>query len=215
MIYIRNIIKCSLILITGNIVLFGLTPNHLMACGWWGDGELNRDDDIALTGEDGKSLPRTLSIQNAKLPGRMGYGIAVTEPGLAIPYLQATRGHQVNSIAELKTFGFKTVIDLGTPVKEARLHQLETETLGIHYINIPIEGNLPSKKQLSYFTQQVVNHSSHNMLLVYAPNATLLGTMWAAYRINLGAPLEFAIKQGKKLGMENEQESALLIRLSR
>ena len=178
------------------------------ACGWWGDGEMNRHDDAVLTTTGGKPLPQTLTYKTSKLPGSMGYGIAIPDPGLAIPYLQATRGHQFNRIAELKIFGFETVIDLGTQKKTAHLHQLETEAVGMRYISIPIDGVVPSREQINDFTQKVID-ASNDMLLVYAPDSALLGTMWAAYRINLGAPIEFAIKQGRKLGMGPNQEAIL------
>jgi protein tyrosine phosphatase (PTP) superfamily phosphohydrolase (DUF442 family) len=199
-----------LITITVTTLLFFLAmlPESVHACGWWGDGEMTRHDDIVLTTPGGKSLPQTLTYMTSKLPGRMGFGIAIPNPGQAIPYLQATRGHQINRIAELKAFGFETVIDLGTPEKTAKLHRAETEALGMRYINIPVNGAVPSQEQVNDFTQKVVDASS-DMLLVYAPTSALLGTMWAAYRINLGAPIEFAIRQGNKLGMEAEQETAL------
>ena len=142
----------------------------------------------------------------------MGYGIAIPDPGQAIPYLQATHGRQINRISELKAFGFRTVIDLGTPEKTARLHKLETVAVGMRYISIPVDGAVPSRKQVSDFTQKVID-ASNDMLLVYAPSSALLGTMWAAYRINLGAPVEFAINQGKKLGMGPDQEATLRNRL--
>ncbi|MES9991618.1 MAG: hypothetical protein ABW098_06655 [Candidatus Thiodiazotropha sp.] len=183
-------------------------PGHVIACGWWGDGEVNRDDSVIPTTPDGKALPHILSHDLSKLPGRMGYGIAIPDPGRAIPYLQATMGRPLNRIGELNAFGFKTVIDLGTAEKSARKHQLETEALGMRYISIPVDGNLPSREQVEDFTQHVVD-ASHGMLLVYAPRAELLGTMWAAYRMNLGAPTGFAVNEGRGLGMKPDQEVAL------
>jgi len=141
----------------------------------------------------------------------MGYGIAIPDPGRAIPYLEATNGHQFNRIAELKDFGFETVIDLGTPEKTAHLHRSETEALGMRYFSIPVDGVVPTQKQINDFTQKVID-ASDDILLVYSPSSALLGTMWAAYRINLGAPVEFAISQGKRLGMEDEQEDILRAR---
>jgi protein tyrosine phosphatase (PTP) superfamily phosphohydrolase (DUF442 family) len=82
----------------------------------------------------------------------------------------------------------------------------------MRYISIPIDGVVPSQEQVDDFTQKVID-ASKDMLLVYAPSSALLGTMWAAYRINLGAPVEFAIKQGKKMGMRPNQEAALRNRL--
>ena len=185
-----------------------MPSQQVNACGWGGDGEMKRHSNIRLTAPNGKSIPQSLNIKTSMLPGRMGFGIAVPDPGQAIPYLQATGGLQINRIAELKSFGFETVIDLGTAEKTAYLHRQETEVLGMRYISIPVDGVLPNQQQVNDFTQQVID-SSNNMLLVYSPSSELLGTMWAAYRINLGAPVDFAINQGKTLGMKADQEAIL------
>ncbi|MCU7931925.1 MAG: hypothetical protein KZQ90_14075 [Candidatus Thiodiazotropha sp. (ex Codakia rugifera)] len=193
--------------------LIAISSNSVHGCGWWGDGEVNRHNDLVLTDQDRQPVPQTLTYKTSKLPGRMGYGIAVPDPGQAIPYLQATGGRPLNRIAELKIFGFETVIDLGTPEKAARLHQLETEAVGMRYIHILVDDTVPSRDQVSDFTQHVIN-ASKDMLLVYAPNSRLLGTMWAAYRINLGAPIEYALNQGAKLGMGPDQEAILRSRIA-
>ncbi|MBT2971290.1 MAG: hypothetical protein B6D72_18955 [gamma proteobacterium symbiont of Ctena orbiculata] len=185
-----------------------ITPGYIHACGWWGDGEVNRDDSEILTTPDGRVLPEILNHHSSKLPGRMGYGIAIPDPGRAIPYLRATMGRPLNRIAELSAFGFKTVIDLGTPEKSAHHHRQETEALGMRYISIPVVGNLPSREDVEGFTQHVVD-ASDGMLLVYAPRAELLGAMWAAHRMNLGAPTGFAVREGRELGMKSDQEIVL------
>ncbi len=187
-------------------LLFAFLPVH--ACGWWGDGEVNIDIDFIPTDPGGKPLPQELSLATAKLPGRMGYGIAVPDPGRTIPYLLTTKGRPINRIADLKIFGYETVIDLGTAEKAAQFHRQETEALGMRYFSIPVNESLPSPQQVKLFTRYVID-ASHHKLLVYAPNAALLGNMWAAYRINLGAPLELAIKQGYALGMSHEQANQL------
>ncbi len=87
--------------------LLVLSPVSANACGWWGDGDVNRDVDTVLNSLTGEPLPQTLSISTSKLPGRLGYGIAVPDPGRAIPYLQATNGRLVNRIGELKIFGLR------------------------------------------------------------------------------------------------------------
>ena len=185
-----------------------LFARSVYACGWWGDAEMSRFHREERTGPDGEPLPQVLDQESAKLPGRKGYGIAVPEPGNAVPYLQATYGRPLNRIGELKTFGFASVIDLGTPVETARLHRAETETVGMRYFSIPVEGDTPSAEQARFFSR-IVYESTRGPLLVYAPTASLLGTMWASHRINHGAPLDFAIKEGKLLGMTGEQEAVL------
>lgn len=199
---------CTIAAIAGLLFLSAMPPAPVHACGWWGDGEMNRDDNIVLTTPDGKPVPETLDINSAKLPGRMGYGIAVTESGRAVPYLQATYGRQLNRISELKVFGFQAVIDLGTAAKTANLHQTETESVGMSYFNIPIKGDMPTAGQARLFSRKVMEFH-HGSLLVYAPTAPLLGMIWASHRIYHGAPLEFAVREGKSLGMTDEQIAVL------
>ncbi|MCU7882483.1 MAG: hypothetical protein KZQ60_19635, partial [Candidatus Thiodiazotropha sp. (ex Lucinoma aequizonata)] len=102
----------------------------------------------------------------------MGYGIAIPDPGKAVPYLQATGGRPLNRIAELKIFEFETVIDLGTPEKAGRLHQLETEAVGMRYIHILVDGVVPSQDQVNDFTQR--NYSDEHPITV-SPGANQRG----------------------------------------
>ncbi|MFC1672683.1 hypothetical protein ACFL12_00885 [Pseudomonadota bacterium] len=186
-----------------------LATHPAYACGWWGDGELGRDSNIPiLNAPDGTPLEQSISLRSAKLPGEMGYGIAMPDPGRAIPYLLATFGRPVNRIGELKTYGFETVIDLGTSAKSARLHRAETEAVGMAYFNIPIKGDMPSKAQVEQFRDMVVA-SGDAPVLVYAPTAPLLGATWAAYRISFGTPQSFAFYEGRALGLTTDQEDEL------
>lgn len=204
--------KIATATLTAAVMSFSLSlvpaagPVH--ACGWWGDAEMRRFHRDDLTAPGGEPLPHRVDLQSAKLPGRMGYGIAVPEPGQAVPYLQATYGRPLNRVGELKAFGFSTVIDLGTPAETAHLHRVETESVGMRYFSIPVQGDTPSSEQTKLFSR-IVHDSIGDPLLVYAPNAPLLGSMWASHRINHGAPLDFAMKEGKLLGMTAEQEAVL------
>ncbi|MBT4934997.1 MAG: hypothetical protein HOL66_16245 [Rhodospirillaceae bacterium] len=128
--------------------------------------------------------------------------------GWAIPYLLATFGQPITRISEFKIFGFRSVIDLATPASTAALHRAETEAVGMRYFNIPIEGDMPSRKQSALFNQTVLN-ANNGPLLVYTPRAALLGVMWASYRLNLGSSVEYAFQEGKSLGLTEQQEAEL------
>ena len=184
----------------------GIVPAH--ACGWWGDGEMGRHSASSSTAAGDSRTDTRLDMKNAKLPGREGYGLAVTGPGLAVPYLQATNGRAPIRISELKTFGFAAVIDLGTPKETARLHEAETRAAGMRYMSIPVDANIPGRRQTRLFNQMIAR-TDGAPLLVYAPSAPLLAYFWAAHRLSLGAPLAFAIRQGRSLGLTPEQETAL------
>ncbi len=200
--------------LAGLLFLATTLPGAAHACGWWGDGEMNRDDDSVVTGMDGRPVPGTLSPDTTKLRGRAGYGIAVTKPDRALPYLQATFGRRIRRIGEFKAFGFMTVIDLGTSADTARLHRAETEAAGLRYVNVPIVGVMPNEAEIKRFSLEIVRHS-RDLLLVYSPTSALLGTMWASHRIDLGAPLEFAVAEGKALGMRPSEESQVRTRHKR
>ena len=202
----RASFETSLLLLLATL----LAPSSVSACGWWGDGEISRDmNNAVVNAPDGSAIEQTLSVRSSKLPGDMGYGIAVPEPGRAVPYLLATNGRAINRIAEFKIFGFISVIDLGTHAEEAAIHRRETEDAGMDYFTIPLEGNMPSPGQAATFTRMVIKASSQGPLLVYASTAQLLGAMWALYRINLGAPLDYALMEGIDLGMTSQQEEEL------
>ncbi len=193
------------------LVLPGLVvaaPNAARACGWWGDGETSREDSTKFPTHDGKPLPERVSLETSRLPNEMGFGIAVPEPGRAIPYLQATYGRQPTRIGEFKTYGFHAVIDLGTPSDTAALHRAETEAAGLSYFSIPVVGETPSDRQTQRFSR-IVLESADKSLLVYSPSSPLLAMMWAAHRINSGSPVSFAIAEGRSLGLTEAQEEAL------
>lgn len=184
--------------------LLFLSPVAAWACGWWGDSEMSSRRDTATVTPEGMTVEHSLNLKNMKLPGRMGYGIAVPEPGRAIPYLLATFGQPLNRIEELKIFGFRSVIDLGTPAKTAELHQAETEKVGMTYVNIPIEGKMPSQQQTDVFIAALLDPQNTPML-VYAPEADMIAVMWAIYRLKMGSPLSFTLHEGRSLGLSEKQ----------
>ncbi len=177
-------------------------------CGWWGDGEMSKHYEEARKAPDGSIIPTTLDLATAKLPGREGYGMAVIEPGKAVPYLLATFGRPLVRIEELKAFDFVGVIDLGNPASTAELHRVETEAAGMRYFSIAVASDTPSIEQTRDFARMVAE-SGEGALLVHAPTAALLAFMWAAHRLESGAPADYAAMQGRLLGMTPEQETVL------
>lgn len=191
------------------LMLSAALPQAVSACGWWGDGEVARDlmqpPELDLSG---LTLEQSINLQSAKLPGEMGYGIALPDPGKAIPYLLTTNGRPVNKIGELVDYGYKAVIDIGTPEEEAANHRAETESVGMAYYNIPFDGELPSQDDVILFREFVLS-SSDGPLLVYAPEASLLGFMWAGYRLSFNTPLSYALSEGRDLGLTDAQADVL------
>jgi hypothetical protein len=70
----------------------------------------------------------------------------------------------------------------------------------------------PSVTQIENFHDLLLD-ADNRPLLVVAPSAEILAVTWAAYRLHLGAPLAYAIYEGKSIGLQSEQESVLRDRL--
>jgi hypothetical protein len=188
-------------------ILAAALPEYAVACGWWGDGEMSRHgESIDVSAKGSATIPG--GDQAAKIPGEEGYGIALFQPERAVPYLRAVQGRPVNTIKQLKDSGFSAVIDLGTQSSTAKLHRIESESVGIRYISIPISGSLPSKAQVALFSA-TVDTASHRPLVVYAPDITLLGDMWVLHRLNQGALHGTAIGEGLEFGISEELKTAL------
>lgn len=184
------------------------------ACGWWGDGEMNREDDEIAAGVGGKPVgdsgtaPIPAGPEAARLPDGTGYGIAVFRADMAVPYLRATNGRKIAGIAGLNEAGFAAVIDLGTPAATARLHRTETEALGMRYVNIPAAGGTPAAEQVALFSG-TVGDDANRPLVVYARELSLLGDMWVLHRLGQGAPRGTALGEGLAFGISRELQESL------
>lgn len=185
----------------------------ILACGWWGDGEMNRDDGGIIVGADGRPVeqadaaPIPAGLQAARIPGRTGYGIAVFRPDLAIAYLRATNGLPISTIDELREAGFVAVVDLGTPEAEARLHGDETKAAGMRYFSIPVAAARPTQDDVALFSAAVVD-PANRPLLVFADEASLLGDMWVLHRLGQGAPYGTAAGEGAAFGASSKPQQA-------
>ena len=185
-----------------------LIPLAAGACGWWGDGEMNRDQLLPGIVSGGRQIPHLLDRESITLPGNR-YGIAITEPGQAQPYLQATYGRPISSIEDLGAYGFRTIIDLaplvgqGSPEFPARLSQ------SMQQYHVPVVSTVPGRIQVAEFRELVLD-AANLPALVIAPSAEALAGMWAAYRLEFGTPLSYAIAEAVAMGLQPEQEAALV-----
>ena len=192
------------------LALILLIPFGAGACGWWGDGEMNRDQLLQGSASGGRHIPLFLDRDSITLPGNL-YGIAITEPGLAQPYLQSTYGRPISNIEDLGAFGFRTIIDLGPPGDLTSQEFLKGSRQRIRYCRVPNESLIPGRIQVSEFRNLVLD-AGNLPALVVAPAAEMLAGMWAAYRLELGAPLSYTITEAVSMGLRPEQEATLIQR---
>jgi hypothetical protein len=179
------------------------------ACGWAGDGELKYDTLLPGIASGGRQIPQALDRESTRLPEGFGFGMVVVEPGHAVPYLQSTYGRLIASIEDLHAFGVRTIVDLGPHGEISAAKPADGNPRSLGYFNIPIESSAPGVAQIEYFRDLLLD-PGNRPLLVTAPSAEILAITWAAYRLQLGAPLAYAIYEGKSIGLRSELESALL-----
>jgi len=189
------------------ILLTRAPPSPVSACGWWGDGEATTNDDAIEI--DAQGNPILLKRQQGlgplrpspmKVPRAMGYGIAIKSPDQAVPYLDATGGLAANSIGQLAGLGYAAVIDLGTPPSVAALHRAETESLGMHYFNIPGRGKAWTEKDVASFAA-ILTDSANLPLLVFGHSKQTLSRIWTRFRLAQGADEASANREGRLLGL--------------
>ena len=190
------------------LVLILLLPLGAGACGWWGDGEMNREQLIPGVISGGRQIPLFLDRDSIILPGRLGYGMAITEPGQAQPYLQSTYGRPISGIEDLGGYGFRAMIDLGPLAGRKSQEYPEGLPRQMHYYHVPVESLIPKQIQIAGFRDLLLD-ADNLPAFVVAPAAEVLAVMWAAYRLEFGTPLSYAIAEARPMGLRPEQESAL------
>ena len=184
-----------------------LIPFGAGACGWWGDGEMNRDQLLPGIAPGGRQVPLSLDRDSITLPGNR-YGMAITEPGQAQPYLQATYGRPINSIRDLGGYGFRAIIDLA-PLADQDVQELSRGLpQPMRQYHVPVASMLPERSQVAEFRDLVLD-AANLPAIVIAPTAEALAGMWAAYRLEFGTPLSYAIAEAVAMGLQPGQEAAL------
>ena len=190
------------------LVLALLIPLGADACGWWGDGEMNRDQLLQGITSGERQIPLFLDRDSITLPGNL-YGMAITEPGQAQPYLQATYGRSISAIEDLSAYGFRAIIDLGSLGGQASQEFPTGFQPSMRHYHLPVASIIPTRIQVAEFHDLVLD-ADNLPVLVVAPTAEVLAGMWAAYRLEFGTPLSYTITEAVAMGLQPEQEAALI-----
>ena len=190
------------------LVIALLLPFGAGACGWWGDGEMNRDQLLPGIASGGRQIPLFLDRESITLPDNR-YGIAITEPGQAQPYLQATYGRPPGSLEDFGAYGFRAIIDLGSPVDQDPQEFPGGLPHPMRLYHVPVTSMVPERNQIEEFRDLVLD-AANLPALVIAPSAEALAGTWAAYRLEFGTPPSYAIAEAVAMGLQPEQEAVLL-----
>jgi len=111
-------------------------------------------------------------------------------------------------LAALEQDGFTTIIDLRTPEEGVSEEQENAKKLGLEHHNIPVTGKGISDAQLESFIH-VINNADNGKILVHCASGNRVGAMWARYRLQQGASLDIAVKEGRKAGMRKSLEQTV------
>lgn len=109
------------------------------------------------------------------------------------------------AMEELKALGFKTIIDLRTPIEGTAEEEAAAKAAGLNYFNIPIANDPPTAEQIRQFAV-LVEDKANAPVLVHCVAADRVGEMWALYRASKGIPVGIALMEGRTVGMRAKRE---------
>ncbi len=96
--------------------------------------------------------------------------------------------------------GIKIFVDLRTNPDEIQKAKEEAEKAGAKYISIPVNGSEGIlKEQVDKFAK--VFENSDGKVLLSCKSGNRAGSLWTAYLLSKGTPLDKALEQGHKAGM--------------
>ncbi|MDH5736859.1 MAG: sulfur transferase domain-containing protein [Gammaproteobacteria bacterium] len=111
-------------------------------------------------------------------------------------------------IGELKSSGFRTLIDLRTPIEGVEEIGNAARQQGLQFYNLPVGGEPPSENVINEFTT-IIEEQGDGPILFYCGSANRAGLVWGMYRISKGVPVETAINEAGKIGMKPGREQQL------
>ncbi len=107
-----------------------------------------------------------------------------------------------DAIKELKSSGFKTVIDLRQAPEGVERERGKVEQEGLTYVNLPVSGSTAlSDETLIQFNKLI--EKVEKPVLIHCASGNRAGAVWANHLLSKGATLEEAIEQGQRIGMQS------------
>jgi len=154
----------------------------------------------------GLSLPAQAGPNQAPFGDKVSP--AITYYNRATPFVATSGALKPGAASELKALGFKAVLDIRGLKEGVAKAKTDLESVGLAFFNIPVVTRAPTLDQVKQFTA-IVEDPSNYPLLVYCKTANRAGALWAMYRAAKGVPGEFAIEEGRTLGLKASREGAV------
>jgi uncharacterized protein (TIGR01244 family) len=124
----------------------------------------------------------------------------VVNPGLA-----AAGQPSPEALARLKSFGFKTVVNLRTP-GEDKVVEKEAAIVtaqGLRYVSVPISPGTFSAADVAA-VRKILDDDASAPVLLHCASANRVGGLWAAIEVSRGRRLEDAEAEGKRIGLHSQ-----------
>lgn len=132
---------------------------------------------------------------------------------LKLSELIATGGQPTeHQLSLVKNSGYQVVINLALPTSENALtdEKASVETLGMEYINIPIDFNNPTVEDFDCFCEVMQKHQTQKIFVHCAANLRVSAFMYLYRTIYQDLDQEVATKDLKKLWQPNETWQKLI-----
>ncbi|NCC23067.1 MAG: hypothetical protein EOM26_11505 [Alphaproteobacteria bacterium] len=112
------------------------------------------------------------------------------------------------AISALAEQGFGLVVNLCDPRELAFPEAQDVESLGMRYVNIPVDGGTGiDPAQVQAFAQAL--NGTSKPALVHCRSGNRAGAMWTAYRLSEGVNWDVALAEGRAAGMSASWEDLL------
>ncbi len=117
-----------------------------------------------------------------------------------------------NQLSLVKNSGYQVVINLALPTSENALpnEKVSVESLGMKYINIPIDFNNPTVENFDRFCEVMQEHQQQPLFIHCAANLRVSAFMYLYRRIYQDLNQEQAVKDLNKLWQPNETWQKLI-----
>jgi len=113
---------------------------------------------------------------------------------------------ETSALKGLKDDGFKTIINLRQPTeKGANIEQnmAEAKSLGLNYVNIPVNGQSPDPKTVDQFLETIAN-KANQPAFIHCASASRVGAYWLVKRVlQDGWTVEKATEEAKLIGLRS------------
>jgi uncharacterized protein (TIGR01244 family) len=125
----------------------------------------------------------------------------------------ATGGQpSAEALAQLKSLGFATVVNLRTPQEGAAEERAAVEAQGLRYVNVPFTLETFSLADVEA-VEKVLADPSAGPVLLHCHSSNRVGAVWAAIQARQGRGFDEALAAGREAGLRSASMIAALRRV--